>query len=576
MIRRLFCLLLVAALPLFSQTLAERLRSSVADGRISEAAALQLEMRQVLAPQLLPDSLRLSAGQPVKSATPLSFRVQSRRNDPVISGDRLAKAFLARPQTQTSMVSPGGFFRVHYDLTGYHAISGTDADGSGRPDYAEEIAAAFDSAYAVIIGEMGFLPPPGDNSVDGDEYDVYIQNIPGAYGWTNFETMISADRWVTYIEVDNDYTDTPTPGLDGARVTAAHEFFHAVQLGYIGRDDDFNGSLDDVFLMEAGSTWMEDAVYDDVNDYLFYLGSFFNADNRPFDYAYGIHMYGLCVWFHFLEKRTGGREIVRDIWEALLAEPAMEAMGTALWAEGFDLAEELQLFRGWNYMTGYRSDPLRFYPEGETWPLVRLAGTFAVDYDTSFTTSTAYCTGRYYRFIGSDGDTAVVIPVHTGWQLKLASQQATLSLARGEGRSGYYPAGNGFNARIDAEDNSIWGGVAVSWAGGGRPEAVMPFPAGEAAAVASDRLQVYPNPFATGDGDFVTVLLPADIADGAELTLYTVTGRRVLRQRLAPGQLLFRWNGRDRQGQVMPSGVYIVALGSGNSVLMSEKMVLVK
>lgn len=576
MLRRLVCLLFIPLLPVLSQTLDERLHAAATEQQLTASAALRLEMRRVLAPGLLPDSLRTGSALPVKSATGLSFRVRSSASDPAIRGDELAKAFLSRPQLQTSMVSPGGFFRIHYDVSGPNAVDGTDSDGSGRPDYAEAVAAAFDSAYTVMIGEMGFDPPPEDNGVDGDEYDVYIENIPGAYGWTNFETQISADRWVTYIEVDNDYSSTPTRGLNGARVTAAHEFFHAVQLGYIGRDDDNNGSLDDVFLMEAGSTWMEDVVYDNVNDYLFYLGSFFNSDNRPFDYAYGIHMYGLCVWFHFLEKRTGGREIVRDIWDALVDEPAMQAMGTALWENGYDLAEELQLFRGWNCMTGYRSDPELYYPEGDTWPLVRLAGTFIVNRDTSFTTSVAYCTGRYYRFVNSGGDTAVVVPVHTGWPLKQASQQAVLTLAAEGGYGGFYKAGNGFSTRIDADNNSIWAGIAVSWPRGGQPQMITPFAAGEAVTANEAKLQVYPNPYAPRKADFVTLLLPGGVPADAELALYSVTGRRVLRQRLQENQLLFRWNGRDRRGRIVASGVYAAVVSSGKKVLMSAKMVLVK
>ena len=46
-------------------------------------------------------------------------------------------------------------------------------------------------------------------------------------------------------------------------MTAAHEFFHAVQFAY--------DAADDQWFMESTATWMEDEIYDDVNDNLQYL-----------------------------------------------------------------------------------------------------------------------------------------------------------------------------------------------------------------------------------------------------------------------------------------------------------------
>ena len=62
-----------------------------------------------------------------------------------------------------------------------------------------------------------------------------------------------------YCVLDNDYSSTqfpnPTTPLENLQVTAAHEYFHAVQFAYdIGED---------AWLMEATATWVEDEVFDD-------------------------------------------------------------------------------------------------------------------------------------------------------------------------------------------------------------------------------------------------------------------------------------------------------------------------
>ena len=66
--------------------------------------------------------------------------------------------------------------------------------------------------------------------------------------------------------LDNDYSrrefPTNTP-LENMHVTAAHEYFHAVQFAY-----DF---FEDGWFMEATATWAEDELFDTVNDNVNYL-----------------------------------------------------------------------------------------------------------------------------------------------------------------------------------------------------------------------------------------------------------------------------------------------------------------
>ena len=94
------------------------------------------------------------------------------------------------------------------------------------------------------------------------------------------------------------------------RVTAAHEFFHAIQFAY-----DFT---EDPWLLESTATWMEDQFADGVNDNRAYLR--FGQLARPgcpldlFDPG-GYAHYGNWAFWDFLGRRFG-TEIVREVGSA--------------------------------------------------------------------------------------------------------------------------------------------------------------------------------------------------------------------------------------------------------------------
>ena len=130
-----------------------------------------------------------------------------------IEQKQILSKILERPQSQTSTVSPGGFFRVHYDLTGNNAL-GYDLN---------LLLQALDSAYNFEINFLGYPAPPSDGAEGGDDkYDIYVQNLAGLYGYTQFETKVTESRWTSFMVIDNDYVGYYSSGINGARVTVAH------------------------------------------------------------------------------------------------------------------------------------------------------------------------------------------------------------------------------------------------------------------------------------------------------------------------------------------------------------------
>ena len=117
---------------------------------------------------------------------------------------------------------------------------------------------------------MGFRPPPRDGRHGGDgRFDVYLKELgsQGLYGYCAPEYRVPGLRQVAsgYCVLDDDfarkqYGANPMVSL---RVTAAHEFFHAIQFGYDFREDPW--------LLESTATWMEERVADGADDNRRYL-----------------------------------------------------------------------------------------------------------------------------------------------------------------------------------------------------------------------------------------------------------------------------------------------------------------
>ncbi|MGA8264086.1 MAG: hypothetical protein WB779_06575, partial [Ignavibacteriaceae bacterium] len=98
-----------------------------------------------------------------------------RQNLNQFSANQQAKLrkILQRPATDTSIVSPKGYFRIHFYKS-----------GSEAPYYnVDSLAIAADSSWDFEINFMGFPPPPSDNGAGGDNlHDVYIVNLGNEYG----------------------------------------------------------------------------------------------------------------------------------------------------------------------------------------------------------------------------------------------------------------------------------------------------------------------------------------------------------------------------------------------------------
>jgi len=145
-------------------------------------------------------------------------------------------------------------------------------------------------------------------------------------------------------------------------VTTAHEFFHVIQFGYT-----YNMSL--IWWMEQSAVWMEDRIWDDVNDYLAYLKDFFYySKSYPIDSNDGNYKYGAVLWPMYLTRKFGDG-VIRAAWETLASAAHNRITNFDEVIPG-GLNAALNEFGVWNYFTRERAPDGQFYPDGRLFQYV--------------------------------------------------------------------------------------------------------------------------------------------------------------------------------------------------------------
>lgn len=277
--------------------------------------------------------------------------------------------------------TPEGHFRIHYVTEGDSAVP--------NQDWVHTCGEVLEHVWDTETNVLGYNPPPSDGwyppIIDGDttdnggdgKYDVYLVDLPKRYlGYTLREYFLSPQSVsaTSHIVLDNDYVRYGAihTEVEWLQVTFAHEFFHAIQMGYDGTEYEYENGRVKPYWMEMSAVWMEDMVYDDINDYLGYLSAFFQypwLSLKTFRTLTDAHPYGSCVWPIFLSEKFDTL-IIKDIWEKCAekeGDNAIEAADVALGERGrestFD--DAFTEFTVWNYFTGDRARTDLFYSEGD-------------------------------------------------------------------------------------------------------------------------------------------------------------------------------------------------------------------
>ncbi len=330
--------------PATSPTVLEALQQAYAEHRIDRDTFAYLLALSVYRPQDLPEEFRTT--RPAKDGTLALLLL--RQMEPQLSRETIRRIrALKGPsapavQTRPSLSGPEHVlltehFAVHYTLSGSDAISSRDADNNGIVDYAELVADAAEHSWEVEVNALGWTPPPPDRGEGGDtRYDIYLKNT-SYYGYTdpaggfvgdNVNSPFRHERaaYYTYIVLENDYRGFAGVPRDLARVTLAHEFNHALQFGY-------DGSEPAIWLYEGVATWVEDEVYDEINDNWQYLSTFLGKPEVCLSSMLNSrdpHPYSTWIFFRYISEHVGGADTVRAVWESAIQYDGYDAVAHAL------------------------------------------------------------------------------------------------------------------------------------------------------------------------------------------------------------------------------------------------------
>ncbi|MFL5875990.1 MAG: MXAN_6640 family putative metalloprotease [Solirubrobacteraceae bacterium] len=207
-------------------------------------------------------------------------------------------------------------FCVHWVAEGLDAPDLTDSDGDGTPDFVERVLKVAERVHEVENEKLGWREPKSDGKEGGakGKTDVYLSQIGGElFGYAAPDRGQATKqhriprRLHGYLVLDNDYSAFEFPGtkpIDDLEVTIAHEYDHILQFGY--------DAYQDPWFAESSATWMEDQVYNRINDYLRYVRRWVKLFDTPLT-TNSIKMYGSAVWNQWLARRYG-RAIVRRAW----------------------------------------------------------------------------------------------------------------------------------------------------------------------------------------------------------------------------------------------------------------------
>ncbi len=207
-------------------------------------------------------------------------------------------------------------FCVHWVAEGIDAPSLADADGDGIPDYVRRVLAVAEHVHLVENDKLGWREPKSDGRKGGGtgKTDIYLSQIGGELfgyaapdrGQATKEHRIPR-RLHGYLVLDNDYSSFEFPGTTPTHdleVTVAHEYNHILQFGY--------DAFQDPWFAESSAVWMEDQVYNGIDDYLRYVRRWVKRWETPLTTG-SIKEYGSAVWNQWLSRHYG-EAIVRRAW----------------------------------------------------------------------------------------------------------------------------------------------------------------------------------------------------------------------------------------------------------------------
>jgi len=481
-----------------------------------------------------------------------------------------------------------GYFRFHYTTSGTHAVANSDTNNNSIPDYIDQMVDVFAYVASTQLDSFLYTEPPSDswypaNSDNGgsNHYDVYIRNLESnVYGYVAPENFAQAGNFGdnenstttelnalnSYMALRNNYNGFPGNEEESIKVTAAHEYHHAVQTGYDG--------FEAQWLMEATAVAMEEQIYDEINDCYQYLPSWFNEPHKALDHQ-SDHWYGSFIYPQYIYEHLGGYLTLKMIWQKSILNDSYygdyshRAISLALSSEGSSFADALNKMVVANRVMSSNANAGVFaYEEAEAYPvngpttfteITYTAGTPQVITSTNLNRFAS----QYTRLISSDPFIASL--TNTSGPNSDLNMHAIISY--GDSSWTVY-SGNEIN--IDPTGaSSVYLAVVSQDTSGNNWDYSVDITDGELVLegqIFPNSISVsqnYPNPFNPSTSFNVEIPYRQHL----RINIVSINGkhiRQITNKSYSAGSVIFQWDGRTKLGQPASSGQYFIVVEGNN------------
>ena len=487
-----------------------------------------------------------------------------------------------RPIVQTSVLTKNGKIRIHFDTSGINQpamVSVSFVNGiktvsripNSYRQWIDTLAMILDSVWRAEVDQYGFTAPPPDAlRGGGDEYDIYVLDLGGngMFGVTNIESDLPVgptkqnQEYATFINIDNDFgAGFRTNGVEAMMATAAHEFHHAIQVGGSGLWDDAQ-----FFFYELCAEAMENTVFRDAKDYLFDVKTYFAniSTISLFQLSDGTisHAgYERAIWGMFLMKKYG-TSVMKEIWSALRTNRPIPALHTALNTYGTSIQREFADFTYWNYFTAHRADSVRYFSDAKLFPPVTLFQTIAVNASKQNVQINTKSFAPQFVKATTGSDSAFFIISNTDYNDALNNLQQL------------YPAELYVTTSTGSDYTAVSKSIFAKFIWITNPDNWLYQPIGTVSTTSC-----FPNPFSPSTSSLLISLNGVGAGDNVTLSVISAVSMDMIYSKEAEysvfsGIKYAEWNGRDQQGHIVPSGVYLYILSNGSNVVKGKFAVI--
>jgi hypothetical protein len=501
---------------------------------------------------------------------------KSHKNDLRELGFRFEKNSVSHLRNQRlSLSHETEHFLLHYEISGSDAVDTEDLDADGIPDYVNQVADVFTFVRTSLVDSMTYDPPPTDGMEGGsDKYDIYISNLPSQYYGLAYTTSGATDdnACASYIEIRNNYDASwfqDNTELDNIKVTAAHEFYHAIQFGY--------DCSEEIWLMESTAVWAEDQIYDEINDCYRYMNSWFNSPHKSLNDA--SNWYGSFIFFQYISEHLGGAETIHEMWNlaksyGIQSSPNdIATINDALLLQNSSFESALVSMSIANrLMTSNPSAGIYTYEEANDYPInsVPNSGTylFSGEMVIERLPSVQDFSSRYFDI----QTTEPLIVSHSG-NTNEVEMNIILSLNNGD-----VVVRKGPSVNIDPEIGIDWISAVVTATSSASSSYVFDLKLSQGYSEDFSATLIYPNPFTpSAKNAYATIDLLITEAQRIQIEIYDLLGRKIQsweKRFSEPQTEQYIWTGKNAKGNKVSSGIYFVRITGKEKIILQKVTVL--